>query len=176
MDTLIMKRMALNGLLAAGGAALLLGWAGCSADSKPYPAPSWQLKDLDGKTVNSSAFAGKVVILDFWATWCPPCRQEIPGFVSLQNKHGKDGLAVVGIALDEDGAEVVKTFAKKNGINYTVLLWNEKVVEDYGHIGSIPTTFIIDRQGTVIGKHVRFTSEAEFEREITPLLKPETKP
>jgi len=81
------------------------------------PAPAWKLKDLDGKDVTSEQFKGKVVVLDFWATWCPPCRGEIPGYVELQKKYGKDGLLIVGISMDDKGPEPVKEFVQEQGIN-----------------------------------------------------------
>ena len=79
------------------------------------PAPTWSLKDVDGKPVSSEQFKGKVVVVDFWATWCPPCREEIPGYIALQKKYGKDALVVIGVSLDQAGPSVVKDFAAKNG-------------------------------------------------------------
>lgn len=135
-------------------------------------APSWELRDVDGKTVKLSDFKDKVVVLDFWATWCPPCRKEIPGFVALQKQYGKDGLAIVGISLDQDGAAKVKKFIKANGMNYPVVMGNEDLSRDYGSIRAIPTTFVIDRAGKIVSKHVGYEDQAVFEKEIKPLLKP----
>jgi DsbE subfamily thiol:disulfide oxidoreductase len=115
---------------------------------------------------------GKVVILDFWATWCPPCRAEIPGLIDLRKEHGKQGLAVVGVSLDQDGAPAVKTFMEKLGIHYPVVLADQKVLEACGGIEAIPTTFIIDRKGRIVKEHVGFTEKEEFENEIRPLLNP----
>src|ERR1700679_3434687 len=81
------------------------------------PAPAWSLKDPDGKAVSSDQFKGKVVVLDFWATWCPPCRAEIPGYVELQKKYAADGLVIVGVSMDQDGALVVKKFMASQGVN-----------------------------------------------------------
>jgi len=135
-------------------------------------APEWSLKDADGKTVHSSDFKGKVVILDFWATWCPPCKAEIPGFIALQNEYGKKGLVVVGISVDEGGAAVVKRFAQQSGMNYPVVLADEKTPRAFGGIKAIPTTFIIDREGRIVAKHLGFTEKDEFEKELKPLLNP----
>jgi len=135
-------------------------------------APGWELQGADGKTVHSSDFKGKVVILDFWATWCPPCKAEIPGFIALQKEYGKKGLAVVGISVDEGGADVVKEFAQKLGMNYPVVLADEKTPQVFGGIEAIPTTFIIDREGRIVTNHLGFTEKDEFEKELKPLLNP----
>lgn len=138
----------------------------------PVPAPAWTLRDVDGKSVSSADFKGKVVVLDFWATWCGPCRMEIPGFVELQKAYGNKGLAVVGVSLDKEGGRAVKPFMKQFGINYSVVLGDEKIIRDYGGIEGIPTTFVIDRQGRIVSKHIGYVDKTQFEREITRLLKP----
>ncbi|MDD5200400.1 MAG: TlpA disulfide reductase family protein [Terrimicrobiaceae bacterium] len=140
------------------------------AGAASQKAPEWELKDVDGKTVKSSDFAGKVVILDFWATWCPPCKLEIPGFAELQKKYGKQGLVVVGVSLDEGGPEGVRSFMKQFAMNYPVLMGNAKIAQDFGGMEAIPTTFIIDRKGNIAGGHVGFTPKETFAKEITPLL------
>ena len=133
-------------------------------------APDWQLNDPDGQTVKLSDFKGKVVILDFWATWCPPCRAEIPGFIALQKQYAAQGLTVVGVSLDTDGPSVVKSFMKRIGMNYPVVLGNEKTAADYGGITAIPTTFVLDRNGNIVSSHQGFASQVVFESEIRPLL------
>jgi peroxiredoxin len=135
-------------------------------------APSWELQDLDGKTVHSSDFKSKVVVLDFWATWCPPCRAEIPGFVELQKKYQAQGLVVVGVSVDQVSADTVKSFANKLKINYPVVLTDTKIVDAYGGIDGLPTTFVIDRTGRIVKQHLGFTEKSEIESEIKPLLKP----
>jgi len=149
----------------------LLAVNGCFQSSTPFPAPEWQLSDTEGKMIRSSDFKGRVVILDFWATWCPPCRQEIPGFIALQKKYKDQGLTVIGVSVDEEGPDVVRKFARSNDINYPIVMAQEKILQAYGPIDGIPTTFVIDSQGMVVGKHVGYSAEAEFEREILPLLK-----
>ena len=158
-------------------AILLLRGSGSMADGPnqikdPKPAPGWELQDLDGKTVHSSDFKGKVVILDFWATWCPPCRAEIPGFIELQKKYQAQGLAVVGVSVDQASSDTVKSFAQQMGMNYSVVLADAKIAGDYGGIEGLPTTFVIDRTGSIVNQHLGFTEKAEIEAEIKPLLKP----
>jgi DsbE subfamily thiol:disulfide oxidoreductase len=135
-------------------------------------APEWSLKDVHGKTVRSTDFKGKVVILDFWATWCGPCRAEIPNFIALQKQYAKQGLVVVGLSVDEESADVVKPFAQKLGVNYPVVLADEKTREVFGGIEAVPTTFIVDRKGRIVKKHMGFADKDEFENEIKPLLNP----
>ena len=128
-----------------------------AAEASPsITAPAWELKDVDGKTVKSSDFAGKVVVLDFWATWCPPCKAEIPGFVELQKQYGDKGLVIVGVSLDEQGPEVVTPFMKQFSINYPVVMGDAKIVQAFGGIRGIPTTFVIDRSGKIVSGHVGF--------------------
>lgn len=141
-----------------------------TAPAPATPAPAWTLQDVNGKPVHSADFAGKVVVLDFWATWCPPCRMEIPGFIELHKEYAGKGLVVVGVSLDQDGADGVKRFMDKQGMTYPVVMADQKIVEDFGGVEAIPTTFIIDRQGRIVRKHVGYTEGAEFEAEIKPLL------
>ncbi len=133
-------------------------------------SPAWELKDLQGQTVRSSDFKGQVLVLDFWATWCPPCRAEVPNLIALEKKFGSQGLKVVSISLDEAGPEAVKKFVKKLGISYRVLMSNDKVLESFGGISAIPAAFIIDRTGRIVQQHIGFVTEAELEEEIKPLL------
>jgi thiol-disulfide isomerase/thioredoxin len=133
-------------------------------------APDWKLADLNGKIVNFSDFRGRVLILDFWATWCGPCRIEIPHFVELQKQYGNKGLTVIGVSLDEQGPEVVKQFVKQLGVNYPIVIGNEKVAEAYGGIDGIPTTFVIDRQGRIVSQHIGYNDKATFEKEVQSVL------
>jgi thiol-disulfide isomerase/thioredoxin len=133
-------------------------------------APDFTLKDLAGGTFILSSFKGKVIIVDFWATWCPPCRMEIPNFVELYSQYKDKGLEIVGVTLDEGGENVVSEFRDKNKINYTLVLGNEKVTQDYGGIRGIPTTFIIDKKGNIVNKHIGYTDKQVFEEEIKSLL------
>jgi thiol-disulfide isomerase/thioredoxin len=133
-------------------------------------APAWDLKDLKGDSVKLSDFKGKVVILDFWATWCPPCRAEIPHFIGLQDKYGKEGLVIVGVSVDEGGPSVVSSFVKANKINYPIVLGNLEVAQLYDATNGIPTTFVIDRKGNIVAKHLGLTESNVFEDEIKSVL------
>ena len=139
--------------------------------ASPMPsnaAPAFRLQSISGQTVSLSDFRGKVVILDFWATWCPPCRREIPDFINLQSRYQSKGLQIVGIALDEP--DKVKSFAQQNGMNYPVLLGTDNIAAVYGGIEGIPTTFVLDRNGNISGKFEGFKTKEDFEAEINKLL------
>ncbi len=138
----------------------------------PRAAPSWRLKDVDGNPVSSDQFKGKVVVLDFWATWCPPCRTEIPGFIQLQKKYAADGLVVVGVSVDTDGPGPVKKFMKEFGINYTVVMGDDAIVDAFSPIRGYPTTFIIDRDGLIRKSKLGRKPAAEFEKDVLEVLKP----
>ena len=133
-------------------------------------APDFTLKDVDGRPFNFSATRGKVVILDFWATWCPPCRMEIPHFQALYEKYRTSGLVVVGVALDRGGAEAVKPFIEEQGVTYPILIGDQAVTVSYGGIRGIPTTFMIGRDGRIAGKVVGYKDKEYFEAEIKKLL------
>lgn len=141
-----------------------------SAPAGPH-APAWSLKDPDGRTVNSDQFKGKVVVIDFWATWCPPCRQEIPGYVDLQRKYGKDGLVIIGVSLDQQGPGVVKKFVQTFQVDYPIVMGNDDVVKAFGGIEALPTTFLIDRDGTIRDRKVGRIETSEYERKILSVLK-----
>lgn len=113
---------------------------------------------------------GKVVILDLWATWCPPCRKEIPGFINLYNKYQGKGVEILGIAFDENGLTAVPPFVKKMGINYPVYVGGGDIAQAYD-LQAYPTTIIYGKDGKVTNKHIGFVSEKEFDNEIGELLK-----
>ena len=128
------------------------------------PAPAWKLKDLDGREISSEQFKGKVVVLDFWATWCGPCVEEIPGYIALQKKYGSRGLVIVGVSLDRKGPAHVKQFAQANGMNYTLAMGDEAVVEAFGNFQAIPTTFLISREGRILNQKTGAAPTEEYEK------------
>ena len=133
-------------------------------------APSFTLQDLKGNQVSLSDFKGKVVVLDFWATWCPPCVKEIPHFIELYEQYKDRGFAMVGISLDRQGVSVVKSFAQKYRVNYPILMTDGQVQKAYGGIPSIPTTFVIDSAGNIRQKYIGYRDKAVFEADIKALL------
>ncbi|MBC8468649.1 MAG: TlpA family protein disulfide reductase [Planctomycetes bacterium] len=133
-------------------------------------APSFTLLDLNGNKVSLSDFKGKVVILDFWATWCPPCVKEIPHFIELYDKYKDQGLAIIGISVDQQGISIVKAFKEKFNINYPILMAERQVVIAYGNIRSIPTAFVIDKSGNIQRVYVGYRDKAVFEADIKELL------
>ncbi|MGC9315443.1 MAG: TlpA family protein disulfide reductase [bacterium] len=134
------------------------------------PAPSFSLRGLNGEKVNLEDYAGKVVLLDFWATWCRPCVMAIPDLVALQSEYGKDSFVVIGISLDRQPA-MVPRFAEKAGINYPIAYgFGESVAQDYGNITSIPTAIIVDKNGCIKQRLVGLHPKSELQKYIKPLL------
>jgi len=133
-------------------------------------APPFELKDETGQLVKLADFKGKVILLNFWATWCGPCKIEIPWFIEFEQKYRDKGLAVVGVAMDDEGWEVVKPYAEKNKINYRNLLGNNQTADLYGGVESLPTSFIIDQDGRIAKVHVGLVSKSDYENEIQELL------
>ena len=144
--------------------------AACMADPKPANF-DFTMKDVDGNEVSLSSYKGKVVLLNFWATWCGPCKAEIPGFVRLQEKYRDKGLVIVGYSVD-DTAEKAKAYAAEYKMNYPILLGEgrEDVQDAYGPIWGIPASFIISKDGKVCRKHMGIAPEAVFEKEVVALL------
>jgi peroxiredoxin len=133
-------------------------------------APDFTLTDLSGQPVTLSEHRGKVVLLDFWATWCPPCRKEIPHFVELYDQYRDQGLEIIGISLDQAGVETVQKFAEEYQINYPVVMGHAEVAGSYGGIRGIPTTFAISREGKIVETYVGYRDREVFESIIKSLL------
>lgn len=142
-----------------------------AGEQKSAQAPDFELPTTDGKKLKLSDLKGKVVIVDFWATWCPPCRKGVPDLVELKKKYGKKGFEVVGISLDapQTKGDVVP-FIKDYGINYPVVYGNEAVTISYGGVQSIPTAFVIDKQGKIVASYVGLRPKEVYEDHIKKLL------
>ena len=146
--------------------------AACPKDAKAANL-NFTLKDLSGKSVRLSDYKGKVILLDFWATWCIPCKAEIPWFIEFQNKYGAQGLQVVGVSVD-DTLQKLKPYVDQLKMNYTVLqgLGHDDVQDAYGPMYAIPVTILISRDQKICAKHTGLASKPAFENEIKSLLSP----
>jgi len=134
-------------------------------------APEFSLKDANGQTVHLADYKGKVVLLDFWATWCGPCKVEIPWFMEFEQQFKDRGFAVLGVSMDEGGWDDVKPYIQDLKINYRILLGNEEISDLYGGLDSLPTTLLIDRQGKVASVHIGLSQgKEEFRNDIAHLL------
>lgn len=164
-------------------AGTLLALAGCSSVPKEEPlelnikplaqrqaAPNFQVKDANGAVVTPAEYKGKVVLLNFWATWCGPCKAEIPWFQEFDSKLKDRGFAVLGVSMDEEGWDVVKPYIAERKITYRMVIGSEEMSTMYGGIESLPTTFIIDKDGKIAAIHTGLVSKATYQKEIEDLL------
>jgi len=156
---------------------LVLAGTGCTQQKPGTPsasqarlAPDFKLETLDGKTVSLKDFKGKVLILDIWDTWCPPCRMEIPHFIDLYETYKGKGLVIFGAALGRDGREAVIAFNQKNKINYPGGFASDELLQAYGPISGIPTTFIIDQKGRIVRTYVGYRDKSVWENDIKTLM------
>ena len=176
--------LAVVGLALLGGALSMVlrtsaaSSAARSADAKqpvirfvknPEMAPPLETQDLLGKPVNKDNWAGKVVLVNFWATWCPPCREEIPELLELKKEY-KDQLEIVGISEDDDPPESVLKFMRQKGMTYPVVMATPELIDAYGGVPALPTSFLIDTQGRVVQKHSGLYPIESYHREIRALL------
>ncbi|RCK78058.1 MAG: Thiol:disulfide interchange protein [Candidatus Ozemobacter sibiricus] len=138
-------------------------------------APTFTLPTPDGKTVSLDQYKGQIVLLDFWAILCPPCRAEIPGFIDITNKYKDKGVVVLGLSLDKEAGKL-RRFVEENKINYPILMATKEVQMAYGNVQAIPTTFLLDRNHTIVKKHVGFTEQAVFEADLDELLRTQPPP
>jgi len=134
------------------------------------PAPNFTLLDSNGAKVTLASFKGKVVLLNFWATWCGPCQVEIPWFIEFNKTYKARGLAVVGVSMDEDGWKSVKPYLATKKIDYPIVVGTEDVAKSYGGVDSLPSTFIIDRDGKIAFSHSGLVGKDTYETEIRGLL------
>jgi thiol-disulfide isomerase/thioredoxin len=150
------------------GAPVLVG------DVRGITAPNFELATLDGQRVKLSDYRGKAVLLNFWATWCGPCKIETPWLVQLQNQYGPQGLQIIGVEAGDDGKEDIEKFVKDMGINYPILIGKESVGDAYGGVPALPETFFIGRDGKIVDKSMGLHGRAEIEDSIKEALNTET--
>jgi len=146
-----------------------------ASSARGKSAPDFKLVDIrTGKNVQLSDFKGKAVLLNFWATWCPPCKAEIPALVDLQNKYGPQGLQIIGVAMDDAGKAVISKFVDEMGVNYLVLQGTEKVGEQYGGVEGLPQTFYVGRDGMIVDHVIGGVTHRDAEEAIKQALNPGT--
>jgi len=162
--------LALSGTVASCGPAGSKSAAKLKADGERNQAPDFSLEDASGQVVKLSDLAGKVVLLNFWATWCTPCRIEIPWFVDMERLYKDEGFAVIGVSMDEDGWDAVKPFIADFKINYRMVLGTEELAQLYSGVQALPTSFIIDRNGKIASVHMGIVGRDVFEGEVRALL------
>jgi peroxiredoxin len=167
--------------VAAASAALALLLASCSRPSSSptrelksqgqrKPAPNFSLKDADGNAVNLADYRGKVVLINFWATWCGPCEAEIPWFIEFEKKYKDQGFAVLGVSMDDDGWKSVRPYIASHKINYRIMIGSEVVSQQFGEIEALPTSFVLDREGRIASNHVGLVDKVDYQNEIVKLL------
>lgn len=142
----------------------------CSVAPAQKKAPNFSFTQADGKTFELAKQNGKVVVINFWATWCGPCRKEIPGFLEVYEQYKSKGLEIVGISLDRTGWQVVRPYIEKTKITYPVVIGDNDVVDAYGGIEAIPTTFFVNRKGELVKSHFGYMSKDDLEQVVKPLL------
>ncbi len=148
---------------------LLLIATALVAQQTDQTAADFTLTDLSGHKLSLADHKGKVILLDFWASWCVPCQAEIPRFIEWQKKYGPQGFQVIGLSMDDD-KEAARTFTRRYRLNYPVAMGTEKLAESYGGVLGLPANFIIDRQGRIVAKHVGETDLDLIESEIKSQL------
>jgi peroxiredoxin len=140
------------------------------AEKDRKAAPHFTLKDATGAAVDLADYQGKVVLLNFWATWCGPCKIEIPWFIDFQQRYKDRDFAVIGVSMDDDGWQSVKPYVAEHKINYRIVIGTEEISQQYGGVEALPTTFILDREGRIASRHVGLVSKSDYQNEIVHLL------
>ena len=176
-DAMVYSRHVLTAVLAFAAPAFAAAQAAPQPDAQPIirfvrnpdPAPDFKLTALDGKPVTLAALQGKVIFLNFWATWCGPCRAEVPDLIALQDRY-KDRLQIIGLNVDDEDPAEIQKYVNETGINYPVAMTSNEIRIQYGGIPALPTSFVLDTQGRVVQKHVGLWNPAVYETEIRALL------
>ncbi len=150
---------------------MFAGGLGATDAGVAETAPGFVLKSQEGKTVRLSDYRGKVVLLNFWATWCGGCKVEMPWLVDLYRRHRAEGLEIIGVSMDDAGEDVIARFTKSKNVNYTIVKGNESVASAYGHVQMLPQTFLIGRDGTITGHITGVPNRRELGETIQQLLK-----
>ncbi len=166
--------------VAAASAALALLLASCSrpsslptelkSEGQRKSAPNFSLKDADGNVVKLTDYRGKVVLVNFWATWCGPCEAEIPWFIEFEKKYKDQGFAVLGVSMDDDGWKSVRPYVASHKINYRIMIGSEVVSQQFGEIEALPTSFVLDREGRIASNHIGLVDKVDYQNEIVKLL------
>ncbi len=146
------------------------GVAEAAAAEEARPAPDFSLEDADGNLVKLSDLEGKVVLLNFWATWCGPCKIEMPWFVDFQRKYKDRGFSVVAVSLDEEGWDVVRPYTEEMQFNFPVVVGNDEMAAEFGDVYALPTTMIINRKGEIVSTHTGLAGRDVYEEEIESVL------
>ena len=134
-------------------------------------APQFAITSDRGTKLSRTDFGGKLLVLNFWATWCPPCVAEIPGYIALQKKYAAQGLVIIGISMDRRGPAAVEQFAAARGINYTIVMGDDASAEAFGGIEALPTTFLINRQGVIVHRKIGAVATEEYEKLVQQALR-----
>ena len=158
------------GVMLAGCSSPRTVKAAVKAEKERNRAPDFTVKDATGASFHLSDYKGKVVLLNFWATWCGPCQIEIPWFMDFENAYKDRSFAVLGVSFDDDGWTSVKPFIERKKLNYRIAIGTEEISTLYGGLDSLPTTFILDRQGRIAATHVGLVSKSDYQNDILNLL------
>jgi len=150
---------------------LLAGRATVGRVPQSQIAPDFSLKDAGDAEIRLSDYRGKVILLNFWATWCPPCKAEMPWFQEFQRTYSNQGLVVIGISMDAEGWKAVRPYVESSKINYRVAVGDPTLAQKYGGVESLPETLLIDRDGRIAARHVGIVSKSNYERDIVQILK-----
>jgi len=138
--------------------------------SPSRPMPAWTMTDLEGRAVSSTNFAGKVIVLNFWATFCPPCITELPELKSFHSAQETNGVVVIGASVDDGGAELVRNFAERRKLNFPILLAGQDTRDSFGGTIPLPSTFVVDRRGLIVARYIGTLTEEELTKTVAPLL------